>query len=77
MIPEEEEVLTPERKREVRNAERRALAECRRWRKIVSDKLDSMTQAERIRYLNENTYKYAAEHGIEVVVSPDGPPERS
>ncbi|MDR3283815.1 MAG: hypothetical protein LBS97_01390 [Treponema sp.] len=55
--------MTSNEKEEIQNAERKAAAEVRAWKRKVSKKLNKMTSSERILYFNEKAAKYSAERG--------------
>ena len=62
-----------DREKEIRDAERKAMAEVRRWKRNVNKRLNAMTSEERIVYWKEYADKLRAE-GFNVVKSSSSRP---
>ncbi|GMO53500.1 MAG: hypothetical protein Ta2G_11570 [Termitinemataceae bacterium] len=56
--------MTANEKRENQEAERNALKEVRSWKRQLSQELNKMSSAERVKYINDIGEKACAEHGI-------------
>ncbi|GMO59134.1 MAG: hypothetical protein Ta2A_04920 [Treponemataceae bacterium] len=56
--------MMSEQEKEIQKAERRCAREVRTWKRHLSEKLNSMSDADQVKYLNESAAKTCAEYGI-------------